>query len=173
MHLLHAHRLLLLLHLLRAHRMRMVRRVLLLLRVRMLMQMLLLLLLLLLVRERVVVHVRVRGRRAREHGRHVPELALAEARELVQPAEADGLLRGLLVRVAVLLEPLDAVLHLGAREPREQHARLVAAHVHHRWVETLRRREKEAVSAAERNGGRKDERKEGRGGGGVGACGGV
>src|SRR6266850_2337995 len=73
---------------------------------------------------------------ARHGARHVRKVGLPSARESKQTSELVRLIGGLLVRIRVLLEALDAVLHLWPSETREEDPRVVARDVHHRWVES-------------------------------------
>jgi len=63
---------------------------------------------------------------ARDGARHMHKVSLSGARERKQAAELLRLLGGLLVRARVLLEALDAVLHLWPPETREEDACVVA-----------------------------------------------
>lgn len=63
---------------------------------------------------------------ARDSTRHMRKVRLSRARKPEHAAELLGLLGSLLVRVRVLLEALDAVLHFWPPETCEEHARIVA-----------------------------------------------
>ena len=87
---------------------------------------------------RVLVLV-MRGRvllLTRDCARHVRKVRPSGTRERKQTAELLRLIGGLLVRVRVLLEALDAVLHLWPPEPREEDACIVARDVHHRRIKS-------------------------------------
>lgn len=73
---------------------------------------------------------------ARDGARHVRKVRLSGTRERKQAAELLRLIGGLFVRVRVLLEALDAVLHFWSPETREEDPRVVARDVHHRGIET-------------------------------------
>jgi len=73
---------------------------------------------------------------ARDGARHMRKVSLSGARERKQAAELMRLLGGLLIRARVLLQALDAVLHLWPPETREEDACVVARDVHHRGVES-------------------------------------
>jgi hypothetical protein len=67
---------------------------------------------------------------------HMRKVRLSRASERKQTAELLRLIGGLLVRIRVLLETLDAVLQFWTSETREEDARVVARDVHHCWVES-------------------------------------
>ena len=69
--------------------------------------------------------------------RHMIQRSFARARHLVHLRDLCGLFAALFVRIAVLLQPTYAVLHLGPAEPREQVASLDDADVHDGGVEPL------------------------------------
>lgn len=71
-----------------------------------------------------------------DRARHMRKVCLSRARKREQPAELLRLLGRFLVRIRVLLEALDAVLHLWPPETRKQDACVVARDVHHRRVES-------------------------------------
>ena len=73
---------------------------------------------------------------ARDGARHVRKLCLSSTRERKQAAELLRLVGSLFVRVRVLLEALDTVLHLWSPETCEEDPRVVARDMHHRWIET-------------------------------------
>jgi len=68
---------------------------------------------------------------ARHCARHVRKVRPSGAREPKQATELLRLVCGLLVRVRVLLEALNTVLHLWPPEAREEDACIVARDVHH------------------------------------------
>lgn len=65
------------------------------------------------------------------------QLELTRARALKLAVDLIRLLARLLVRVAVLLQPVDAVRHLRPAQTREQVAREDQADVHHGSIESL------------------------------------
>lgn len=73
---------------------------------------------------------------ARDGARHVRKVRLSGTRERKQAPELLRLIGGLFVRVRVLLEAFDAVLHLWSPKTREEDPRVVARDVHHRGIET-------------------------------------
>lgn len=73
---------------------------------------------------------------AHDGARHMRKVRLTRSSERKQAAELLCLLGGFLVRVRVLLQALDAILHLWPPETREEDASVVARYMHHRWVKS-------------------------------------
>jgi hypothetical protein len=73
---------------------------------------------------------------ADDSARHMRKVRLTSSGKRKQAPELLCLLGGFLVRVRVLLQTLDAVLHLRPPETCEEDASVVTRYVHHRRVKS-------------------------------------